>query len=120
MVTTLYQAGVDAQQICSITRHKNESTLSHYIASSSNQQKQRVSNVLSASILGEPEIIEHEKTVDYTNNHEVAIGQNRDVTANPPSPSSKSANLLQSLMANANFHNCTFNFHGFSGQSGHQ
>ena len=43
------------------------------------------------------------ETVDYTNHHVVATNQS-----------------LQSLMANANFHNRTFNFHKFSGQSGHQ
>ena len=38
-VTHLYKAGVDAQQICSITKHKNESTLSHYISSTPEKQK---------------------------------------------------------------------------------
>jgi len=52
-VTTLYQAGIDTQQICSITKHKNESTLSHYIESSSEKQKQIASNILSCAIIGE-------------------------------------------------------------------
>ena len=46
-VTHLYQAGVNTQQICSITKHKNESTLSHYISSTSDD---RVSRLLSNSL----------------------------------------------------------------------
>ena len=46
-VATLYRAGVDTQQICSLTKHRNESTLCHYINSASDKQKQQASNVLS-------------------------------------------------------------------------
>ena len=30
-ITALYQRGVDAKQICAITKHKDERSLSHYI-----------------------------------------------------------------------------------------
>ena len=46
-VTHLYQAGVDAHQICSITKHENESTLAHYISSTSDKQKRNTSHILS-------------------------------------------------------------------------
>ena len=51
-VTDLYQAGVDTQQICAITKHRNESTLKHYISSRSDEQKKHASSVLSTAIIG--------------------------------------------------------------------
>ncbi len=52
-VTDLYQAGVDTQQICAITKHRNEGTLKHYISGQSLEQKQHASTVLSSALLGE-------------------------------------------------------------------
>ena len=48
-VTDLYQAGVDTQQICAITKHCNESTLKHYMSAPSDEQKQHASTVLSTA-----------------------------------------------------------------------
>ena len=50
-VTHLYQVGVDAQQICSITKHKNESNLPHYIISTYNKQKRDASRISSGTFL---------------------------------------------------------------------
>ena len=49
-VTTLYQAGVDTQRICSITKHKGEGTLTHYISSSTDQQKREASLILTSAL----------------------------------------------------------------------
>jgi len=102
-VTILYQAGIDTQQICSITKHKNESTLSHYIESSSEKQKQIASNILSCAIIGE------------TNDKDVGIvgkENEKEAVYNEVVTKMKSANLLQNVIPNANFQNCTINFYG--------
>ena len=49
-VTTLYRAGVDTQRICSVTKHKNESTLAHYISSASDKQKAEMSDILNKAM----------------------------------------------------------------------
>ena len=47
--TRLYQAGADTQQRWSITKHKNESNLSHYISSTSDKQQSDASSRTSSS-----------------------------------------------------------------------
>ena len=104
-VTKLYQAGVDAQQICSITKHKNERTLSHYISSSSEEQKRKASRILSSAL-------------------ECSTSTNPDPVVPKVVPAShddlklnKTSSLMQSVMPNAFFKYCTINFNGFSHQS---
>ncbi|KAL9950919.1 hypothetical protein ACROYT_G043491 [Oculina patagonica] len=46
-ITSLHQAGVDAKQICAITKHKNEQSLTPYIKDSSSSQKRACSGILS-------------------------------------------------------------------------
>ena len=105
-VTTLYRAGIDTQQICAITKHRNESTLSHYITSASELQKQQASHILSAAIAGSVESgSDVESEVKATEKKTVV-----DVSK------SKSSNLLQNIMSNATFQNCTINFYGQSSQ----
>ena len=103
-VTHLYQAGVDTQQICTITKHKNESTLSHYISSTSDEQKRSTSQLLSKSL------------VPYSssnNENEESVSNQIDLQE----LTHKTSHLMQSVMPNSTFNNCTINFQGFSKQS---
>lgn len=50
-VTTLYQAGVDTQRICSITKHRNQSSLAHYIEGSTDSQKREASHILNKALV---------------------------------------------------------------------
>ena len=103
-VTHLYQAGVDTQQICTITKHKNESTLSHYISSTSDEQKRSTSRLLSKSL------------VPYSssnNENEESVSNQIDLQE----LTHKTSHLMQSVMPNSTFNNCTINFQGFSRQS---
>ena len=51
-ITALFQAGVPAEQIISLTKHKNTSSLKHYISDMSTEQKQGCSSILSESVFG--------------------------------------------------------------------
>ena len=53
-ITILFQAGVSAEKIASITRHKNTSSLKHYIAGMSSEQKEECSTILTASLFDQP------------------------------------------------------------------
>ena len=50
-ITALYQRGVDAKQICAITKHKVERSLSHYISQTTSEQKRQCSRLLQDSRL---------------------------------------------------------------------
>ena len=102
-VTHLYQAGVDTQQICSITKHKNEATLSHYISASSDEQKRSASSILSRSLVPSLE--------------PVSVVQSENTPNEIQELSLKTSHLMQSVMPNSTFNNCTINFQGFSKQS---
>ena len=45
-ITHLYHAGVPAQGICEITKHRNEASLKHYISGMSEEQKMGCSRIL--------------------------------------------------------------------------
>ena len=49
-ITTLFQAGVSADKIIAITRHKNTSSLKHYVSGMSTKQKEECSSILSSSV----------------------------------------------------------------------
>ena len=49
-ITKLFQAGVSAHSIIAITKHKNISSLSHYIEDISTEQKRECSKILSAKL----------------------------------------------------------------------
>ena len=49
-ITTLFWAGVSPQNIMAITKHKNISSLNHYISGMSNAQKKECSSILSGSL----------------------------------------------------------------------
>ena len=53
-ITALYQRGVDAKQICAITKHKDERSLSHYISQTTSEQKQQCSRLLQEAFYGHP------------------------------------------------------------------
>ncbi|EDO38279.1 predicted protein [Nematostella vectensis] len=62
-ITSLHQAWVDAKQICGITKHKNEQSLSSYIKDSSSSQKRACSGILSRPFASS-ETIEMENSND--------------------------------------------------------
>ena len=100
-VTTLYQAGVDTQRICSITKHKGEGTLTHYISSSTDQQKREASLILTSAL--------DKDASNLTKRNTYPIYQEEI----PSEPIRKSSSLMQSVMPNATFKHCTINFNGF-------
>lgn len=51
-VTSLFQRGVDAKQICEITKHKDERSLTHYIPQTSSAQKRHCSRLLQEAFDG--------------------------------------------------------------------
>ena len=53
-ITALYQRGVDAKQICAITKHKDERSLSHYISQTTSEQKRQCSRLLQEAFYGHP------------------------------------------------------------------
>ncbi|CAH3185646.1 unnamed protein product [Porites lobata] len=53
-ITALYQRGVDAKQICAITKHKDERSLSHYISQTTSEQKRQCSRLLPEAFYGHP------------------------------------------------------------------
>ena len=61
-ITTLFLAGVSTEQIISITKHMNTSSLKHYILGLSMEQKAHCSTILSASIF--------EKDINQSKNSE--------------------------------------------------
>ena len=105
-ITNLYQAGIDTQQICSITKHKSESTLSHYISSTSDEQKLKASRILSNALVPVPEIID--------NVNEQPIQPQQSANESETNGHSNSTQLIQSVMPNGVFTNCTISFQGFS------
>ena len=54
-ITALFQAGIPPEQIIAITKHKNTSSLKHYISISgmSSEQKKECSSILSSSVFGQ-------------------------------------------------------------------
>ena len=51
-ITTLFHAGVPAEQIIALTKHKNTGSLKHYIDGLSTKQKTECSSLLSMSLFG--------------------------------------------------------------------
>jgi hypothetical protein len=49
-ITTLYQAGVSTQSIIAITKHRNTSSLGHYIEDLSSKQKRDCSSILTTAL----------------------------------------------------------------------
>ena len=53
-ITALYQRRVDATQICAITKHKDEWSLSHYISQTTSEQKRQCPRLLQEAFYGHP------------------------------------------------------------------
>ena len=51
-VTALHKAEIEGRRICELTKHKNESSLAHYVDGSSSAQKRECSEILSGSLIG--------------------------------------------------------------------
>ena len=51
-VTALHKAGIEGRRICQVTKHKNESSLAHYVSGSSSAQKRECSEILSGPLIG--------------------------------------------------------------------
>ena len=103
-VTHLEQAGVDDQQICSITKHKNELTLSHYISSKSDKQKTDASRILSSTFVpSSTKAMEPQSTSSMATSpscHELDIQH----------ICYRTSHLMQSVMPNGIFNNGTISF----------
>ena len=140
-VTSLYQNGVDAQTICSITKHKNEGTLKHYISSRSDQQKQHTSRLLSAAMMGDstcedPEtakqtVCHSSQVVRLNENSTASVRHSSQVEVAHYSGGSSNSNQLtmsnsnaatgtngmahlSNIFSNATFNDCVINLHGFT------
>ena len=105
-VTSLYQAGVDAQTICSITKHKSENTLKHYIDSRTDQQKQHASRVLSAAMIQDngSQVIHSSQISECHPSSQPAGSEVAMSTGN-----SNEMGNLANIFANATFQNCVIN-----------
>ena len=100
-------SNVDTQRICSITKHKGEGTLTHYISSSTDQQKREASLILTSAL----DTLDKDAS-NLTKQNTYPIYQEEI----PSEPIRKSSSLMQSVMPNATFKHCTINFNGFSRQ----
>jgi len=99
-ITSLHQAGVDAKQICAITKHKNEQSLTSYIKDSSASQKRACSNILSRPFLSR-----ETSDVNTACSSSMAGGEvHVSFAALSQTPS------VQPIMPNCQFTNCTINF----------
>ena len=121
-ITSLFQACVDSKRICSITKHKNEATLSHYIASTTDEQKREASSVLSCSLTGgnvsvnkmsgdEKSCVDMVPSIDLS--HEVQAQSSQQSIDR----STKDLGVIQNFLSGGQFTNCTFNFSGLTGQA---
>ena len=77
-ITALYQAGVSVDKITAITRHKNASSLKHYVSGMSTKQKDECSSILSASVFGHPteQDITIVPRVDGNSSQQVLLNEN--------------------------------------------
>ena len=103
---------MDTQQICAITKHRNEGTLKHYISGQSVEQKQHASTVLSSALLGETSnqsVAENgssQAVVQSTSNVQL-VNENVEIQQRP-------IGNLKNLFRNSTFQNCLININGLS------
>ena len=84
-------------------RHRNESTLTHYITSASEMQKQQASNILTTSLIGETSNVENSSEIVSKDINAVDSVREMEI---------ESSNLFQHIMSNATFQNCSITFYG--------
>jgi hypothetical protein len=136
-ISTLFRAGVSTQEIMSITKHKNQKSLSHYIDDMSEQQKRGCSSVLGNAMQGNIDTNDDmvvstgeiatipSATITPTADGMVAIPLVSEPTSfiiEPPvqttnaqpvsmnTMSSSNFDIMDRLFNNGTFHNCQFNF----------
>ena len=102
-ITRLHQAGVDAKQICAITKHKNEQSLTSYIKDTSASQKRACSDILSRPFLSK-----EASDVNTACSSSMAGGEVHVSFA-----ASSQTHSVQSFMPNCHFSNCTINFNTY-------
>ena len=99
-ITSLHRARVDAKQICAITKHKNEQSLTSYIKDSSGSQKRTCSNILSRPFLSR-----ETSDVNTACGSSMAGGE-----VHVSSAALSQTPSVQPIMPNCQFTNCTINF----------
>jgi len=91
-IIRLHQAGVDAKQICAITKHKNEQSLTSFIKDSSASQKRACSDILSRPFVSK-ESVRFCMIVSFA--------------------ASSQTHSVQPIIPNCQFSNCTINFNTY-------
>ena len=98
-ITSLHQAGVDAKQICAISKHKNEQSLNSYIKDSSSSQKRDCSRILSRPFASNEVFGGNDAGSSSIDRGEVNLNF-----------SSNETRSVQATMPNCHLSNCTTNF----------
>ena len=98
-----HQGGIGAKQICAITKHKNEQSLTSYIKDSSATQKRACSDILSRPFLSK-----EASDVNTACSSSMAGGEVYVSFA-----ASSQTHSVQSIMPNCHFSNCTINFNTY-------
>ena len=80
-ITALYQRGVDAKQICAITKHKDERSLSHYISQTTSKQKRQCSRLLQEAFYGHPPTQTSQDSRSSTHSEGENTGRTGEVTS---------------------------------------
>ena len=104
-ITILHQGGIGAKQICAITKHKNEQSLTSYIKDSSASQKRACSDILSRPFLSK-----EASDVNTACSSSMAGGE---VEVYVSFAASSQTHSVQSIMPNCHFSNCTINFNTY-------
>ena len=95
-VTSLFQRGVDAKQICEITKHKDERSLTHYISQTSSAQKRHCSRLLQEAFDGHsPSVTSQESHRSSTNSESSNIAGASAITSVSQSLQSQFFSLAQ-------------------------
>ena len=79
--TALYQRGVNAKQICAITKHKDERSLSHYISQTTSEQKRQCSRLLQEAFYGHPQTQNSQDSRSSTHSEGEHNGRTGEVTS---------------------------------------
>ena len=101
-ITSLHQAGVDAKQICAITKHKNEQSF----------QKRACSNILSRPFAANEAVGATGKDPNNACSSFIADREHRKV--NVSFSSTSEARSVKAVTPNCQFSNCTINFNTYT------
>lgn len=119
-ITTLYQAGVSVDKIIAITRHKNTSSLKHYVSGLSTKQKQECSTILSSSVFRGKAVQQNESSSNSeksitvarktdTNSSETVLDLSSLSVGSSASGASGSTKYAE-MFGNCTFENCEIRF----------